>query len=263
MNLVEGLHEGDLEDIVLPLISVDEFETKLDDDAIVVAFFVKDREPAKDLNRFIQKGSVELLDTDVSPAPNEDGYYLVFVELERNEMFAERLIYILEALRGLTGITTWSGNFFGQEDIHEISEETLDDLVRQVSEDEADEGENIAESLTEFFKESELEDMGVQGRILYLEGITEALHFEIIDFGSFEELKEHNPVMDQGIRLDEQAQANVRDLRRILGEHWVVEHLREHVLLSHAWASDKSLLLRVQYPNSKPIAPTNLFISQA
>ena len=51
--------------------------------------------------------------------------------------------------------------------------------------------------------------------------------------------------MDQGIRLDEQAQANVRDLRRILGEHWVVEHLREHVLLSHAWASDKSLLLRV------------------
>jgi hypothetical protein len=98
MDLFEGLREGDLEGLVLPHLSIDEFETKLDDDAIVVAFHVLDRDPANDLNRFIQKGAVALLDTDVSPAPNEDGYYVVFVELERNETFPERMMHILDSV---------------------------------------------------------------------------------------------------------------------------------------------------------------------
>lgn len=245
MELFEGLREGDLDDLVLPLVSLDEFETKLDDDAIVVAFYVKDRGPARDLNRFIQKGSVELLDTDVSPAPNEDGYYLVFVELERNELFTERLIYMLEAMAGLTTIKKWRGNFFGYDGVYDVNEETLDEMLRLEPEGMEGEVENVAESLATFFQESELDNMEVQGRILHLHGLNEEFHLEIIDFGTFEELKEHNPVLEQGLRLDEQAQANVRDLRRLLGDHWIVEHLKEHVLISHAWASDQSLLLRV------------------
>ena len=56
-NLFEGLKEGDLAELVLPMISIDEFESKLDDDSIVVAFYVGDRDPSQDLNRFIQKGA--------------------------------------------------------------------------------------------------------------------------------------------------------------------------------------------------------------
>ena len=67
VNLVEGLKEGDLEELLIPMISIDEYESKLDDDSIVVAFYVRDRDPSYDLNRFIQKGASAILDTDVSP----------------------------------------------------------------------------------------------------------------------------------------------------------------------------------------------------
>ena len=104
VNLVEGLKEGDLEELLIPMISIDEYESKLDDDSIVVAFYVRDRDPSYDLNRFIQKGASAILDTDVSPAPNEDGFYMVFVEFLRDEDFPNKLLNTLGSLRGLTGI---------------------------------------------------------------------------------------------------------------------------------------------------------------
>ena len=44
----EGLRVGDLENLVSPKISIDEFESKSgsDDEILVVAFYVKDDQPA-------------------------------------------------------------------------------------------------------------------------------------------------------------------------------------------------------------------------
>src|ERR1700748_2916530 len=96
MELIEGLRENDLEGLVLPVISIDQFESKIDDDAIVVAFYVEYRDPAIDLNRFIQKSAVDILDTEVSPAPTEDGYFVVFVELMRDDKFMKKMSVIME-----------------------------------------------------------------------------------------------------------------------------------------------------------------------
>lgn len=241
MDLFEGLIEGDLEGLVLPLISLDEFETKLDDEAIVVAFFVQDRDPANDLNRFIQKGAISILDTDVSPAPNEDGYYLVFVELERNAELSKRLLDLLSSLTGLTGIKTWRGTFFEQEGVHDITPENITALLHF----DVEEQNGLAESLSAFFKDSALQNMWVEGRFLQLEGLRDQYHLEIVDFGSFDEVKEHNPVLSQGMRLDETAQRTMRGLRRALGDHWLVEHLQGHVVISQPWVSSDVLLLKV------------------
>lgn len=244
MDLYEGLHEGDLDELVKPYLSIDEFETKLDDDAIVVAFFAHDRDPATDLNRFIQKGAVSLLDTDVSPAPNEDGFYIVFVELERNETFPERLMHILDSLRGLTAIEEWQASYYGVEGQLPVDKETLTTTVRLKShEDESN--ESLGESLTDFFRESVLTNMWTEGRILHLEGLWDSYDFEIVDFAPYEELVEHNTVLTQGLRLDETAQRNVRSVQRILGDHWLVEHLDEHLLISQSWDQSKHLLVRI------------------
>lgn len=245
MDLFEGLREGDLDGLVLPTLSIDEFETKLDDDAIVVAFYVQDREPADDLNRFIQKGAVALLDTDVSPAPNEDGYYIVFVELERNDTFPERLMHILDSLKGLSDIEQWQGTFYEVEGEHEVDQQTLTKLVRLQSHEDDEQDEALGESLTEFFKESILEAMWLEGRILHLEGLWDAYDLEVIDFGPYEELVEHNIVLTQGLRLDETSQRNVRSIQRLLGDHWLVEHLEDHVLISQGWDQSNHLLVRI------------------
>ena len=74
-KLKEGMRENDLDDLVLPLITIDEYVSKIGDDkeVIVVGFFVEDEDPANDLSRFIDRSVTNILDTDVSPVPNEEG----------------------------------------------------------------------------------------------------------------------------------------------------------------------------------------------
>lgn len=130
MKLTEGLKENDLKDLVIPLISIDEYNSKLEDDnAIVVAFYLVDREPAKDLNTFIQKCPVSIIDTDVSISPTDDDYYVVFVELYRDETFPEKIMSILRALENLTGIEKWYGRFYKFKKVYPINEKSLTALV--------------------------------------------------------------------------------------------------------------------------------------
>ena len=108
MTINEGLQLHDLDFTIMPLISIDEYESKIDDrKAIVIGFYVTESDPAKDLAAFIEKGVVKVLDTDVSPAPTEDGYYLVFVELDRNDKFPEHLFKIVDEISNITNIEEW------------------------------------------------------------------------------------------------------------------------------------------------------------
>ena len=100
-----GLKAGDLDDLVSNLISIDEFESKIDnEEAIVVGFKVDDKEPAQDLSRFIEKSTVDLMDTEVSPAPDTDGKYIVFVEFSRDKAFPHNLVSVLKSMENLTNI---------------------------------------------------------------------------------------------------------------------------------------------------------------
>lgn len=107
MKIFEGMWANDLEDLLQPLVSIDEYESKVDDEAISVAFFINDKDAADDLSRFLQKSSVPLLDSDVSAAPDQRGYYLVFCELAQNDRFVENLCSICEEVGQLGGIDNW------------------------------------------------------------------------------------------------------------------------------------------------------------
>ena len=76
------LKYNELQDLVLPKLSIDEFSPKTGDnkDVMVLGFYVKDKEPAKDLSHFIENGAYDILDVESSPASNDDGEYMVFVE---------------------------------------------------------------------------------------------------------------------------------------------------------------------------------------
>lgn len=234
-NLFEGLKEGDLEELVLPMISIDEYESKLDDDSIVVAFYVADRDPSQDLNRFIQKGAQMILDTDVSPAPNEDGFYMVFVEFLRDENFPKKLVNTLESLNGLTGIKHWKTQIYDVDGVLPVTMENLLAHVRlQSMEDFQEDLDGVEEGLTEFFRASDLDSMVVENRTVTLEARGVAVELQYVDQGSLEAVYENNAVMGSATRLDETANANCRRLQRMLGDLWVAEQRGEHVLLSHA-----------------------------
>jgi len=108
-DLNEGMTRGALDHLVQPLISVDEYESKISDRrAIVVGFYVDDEHPANDLSNFIDRGSQPVLDTEVSPAPTPDGYFVVFVEIKRDEEFPKILMELLKDVNNISNVRDWS-----------------------------------------------------------------------------------------------------------------------------------------------------------
>lgn len=112
-QILEGVEYGDLQSLVSNTVSVAEFEPKTgtEDDVVVVGFYCKDEAPAQDLASFIEKSVVDILDTEVSPNPDEEGYYMVFVEVE-NEQIMTKVLALLDDVSRLTDIESWELDFY-------------------------------------------------------------------------------------------------------------------------------------------------------
>lgn len=130
IQLNEGLSRHELDHLILPLLDIDTFESKIDNTrAIVVAFYVFEFEPARDLDSFISKSSFDILDVETSPAPTIDGYYVVFVEISRNKDFPETLINLINEIKNLTDVKKWKFKTFGTDQVFELTEENLSENV--------------------------------------------------------------------------------------------------------------------------------------
>lgn len=132
-DLFEGLEQGDLARLIHPELHVDEFKSKLGDDAdvVVLSFKVDSKEPANDLVAFIEKGYSWVLDSDVSSGEMDDGSYIVFVELDRNEEAPENIMNLMEELMNLTGqdLTDWRIRYYKAHKETALSIDALKDLI--------------------------------------------------------------------------------------------------------------------------------------
>ncbi|MNK54736.1 hypothetical protein D3C87_737280 [compost metagenome] len=242
--LREGLREQDLEDLVIPMISIDEFESKVDDDAIVIGFYVKDSEPADDLNRFIQKSPVILLDTDVSPAPNADGYFLVFVEVSRDGSFPKKLETILAEIKNLVAIeeSDWSFTCYGHDGIFEATEENVRVLIRTESIEDLKQ-KAFDDDLLEFFKPSIIDDFRLDENLLSISRNNTLLSGELVSFGEADQLDE--AILGKAVTLTEDATRSCRRWEALLGEGWEAHIIEPNLLLSNAFNANV-LVLKIQ-----------------
>lgn len=107
-NINEGLTENSLKYLIKDTISIDEYESKISNGrAIVVGFYVEDEDPADDLSRFINRGSTEILDTEISPNPTKEGYYVTWVEFKRDESFPNLLLNLITDVKNLCKVKRW------------------------------------------------------------------------------------------------------------------------------------------------------------
>ena len=105
----ENIRHGDLEEVVDSLISVDEFEPKTGkkEDVSVIGFHVTEEKVGADLKNFLQKSHFDFRDVEVTPNPNEDNMYMVFVEVDRKEgLLSELREYVLD-LENVSGKINW------------------------------------------------------------------------------------------------------------------------------------------------------------
>jgi hypothetical protein len=118
--LLESLGFKDLDGLLKPTIHVDEFSSKMgdDDDIIVVSFFVRDQQAAKDLMTWFEKGYDFVLDADRSPGEIRPGRYLVYVEIRRRSTAGANVEQLLDDLNTLTefeGSQDWTMHYRGKE----------------------------------------------------------------------------------------------------------------------------------------------------
>lgn len=116
--LLEGLQYRDLEGMIKPTIHVDEFSGKMgdDEDIIVLSFFVRDKQAAKDLVAWFEKGYDFVLDADRSPGEIKPSRYLVYVEMRRRSAAPQ---YVAELINDLETLTEheksdWTMRYNGQ-----------------------------------------------------------------------------------------------------------------------------------------------------
>lgn len=229
-NLKEGLRTHDLIDLVLPTISIDEYESKIDPDAIVVGFFVSDSDPAKDLSSFIESGAGAILDTEVSPAPDDDGNYLVFVEFMRDEKLPENLEYILKTVENLTGIQEWNFTYYGGGD--EKIPFQKDMISEKVRLEKAPPTDEQMESM-EFFKDSILDDVTLIGNSLMLKRKNQTMLFEKLALGEESILIELLNLNAKPFAMDFKSLRECNTIRRMLGHNWDVNKIDKHYVLAN------------------------------
>jgi hypothetical protein len=118
LQLSEALGFKDLEGLMKPTIHVDEFSSKMgmDDDIIVLSFFVRDAQAAKDLMAWFEKGYDFVLDADRSPGEIKPNRYLVYVEIRRRSTaggHVEQMLTDLNTLTEFDGATDWTMHYRG------------------------------------------------------------------------------------------------------------------------------------------------------
>ena len=131
-QLFESLGFKDMDGLLKPTIHVDEFSSKMgdDDDIIVVSFFVRDAQAAKDLMMWFEKGYDFVLDADRSPGEIRPGRYLVYVELRRRSTAGGNVEQLLNDLNTLTEFESadqWRMHYRGKE--IPFSRDTFDSTV--------------------------------------------------------------------------------------------------------------------------------------
>lgn len=233
-KLVEGLRTGDLEFLISPTISIDEFESKIDSDAIVVGFYVDDDEPADDLLNFIEGDPVDILDVEVSPAPDEKGRYVVFVEFLRVEKFPEKLDNVLSSLESLTKITEWKYTYYGshgKEKDYNMKNITSD--IRLEEKPEKKEMRASQKESLDFFKPSILDDVKLDGTKIELTKHGKNVVLEKVALGNPALLFDTLEFNDKPIDLDAESLRECKKIRLMLGENWDVSKIADHYILAN------------------------------
>lgn len=188
-----SLKNGDLAGTILPEISIDEFEPKAgkDLDVIVVAFYLTDEGPAEDLNTFIQRGFIDTLDVEVSPNTDEEGRYLVFVEMSRDDSFPNKFQALIKDVENLTGSQDWKvKTYFSDGQEFAFNDPELFNYVIIEPSDyvpkEQFKVKELDEGIKEFFSTSLVTNLTINGNTVIVSGIRHKVVMEVVDVGDYD-----------------------------------------------------------------------------
>lgn len=234
-NINEGLKVGDLRDLCVDTISIDQFNSKIDKDCVVVAFYILYRKPAEDLNKFLQKTAVDIIDTNISPAPTEDGYYVVFVELKRNSKFPQKVVDLISTIKALTNINDWYYRCYNDTTPQEVTVENIKSNIDGVT--------SIKENIISFFKKSQIKDAKISNNKITFIGESYSITYDFVAYGDSESVMKKFNLKNKGIRIDETSAVITNRLRQMLGTDWDINLIESNIILTRN-NNDKMVIIK-------------------
>jgi hypothetical protein len=218
-QLNEGLRPFDLEDMVDPLLEIDTYKSKMgeDRDVCVVTFRVKDRNPAKDVMEFVEKGFDFVLDADVSSGENKDGNYFVFVELSRSPRLAEQIKDITYGMRRLTGIDDWKFTYHKESRKKDLSSDSLNEMIPTTPQNYDQYLNRLrTESIKSFFNKTLMDDLTLEDNTIVIhKPYNQKYYLEIMADDSREKVVENIA----SLALDNTAMGEIFWLTKIFGDY--------------------------------------------
>ncbi len=175
-ELSEGLHRFDLRGLLDNVLSIDEYNSKIEDDAIVVAFYLLDEPPAVDLDQFIQSLGIDVLDSEASEQPEKNNKWPVFVEFYRDKNFVNNLLKLLSLIENLTGPMNWRFKPYGKKLSYSLNEDNLIKMIRL--------NHSVTEEIENFINNNSSKFVELENRKI----IIEDKKFNILAFGNKEKI---------------------------------------------------------------------------
>lgn len=247
-----SLNFEDLVGTVSPELSIDLYVPKAGEEheVIVVAFFCTEENAADDLNTFIQRGNIEILTSEVSTNTDDDGNYVVFVEMQRSPSFYAQFISLLNDVENVAGKLKWEietlytgDSVFSKHD-EELKYAIISDSDKyntwKRSAKKGDGEDMVTESFVEFLNDSHLINCKVTGNSVTMQGNSGTLVAELKDFGNFDKVMANPGLVE---RYSSHRASEEVLLETILGNFQVIKLGNDLVIAN----GDKAAILSNSY----------------
>ena len=132
-----SLKPNDLKGVVTNEISIDEFEPKTGEkeNVAVFGFYVTEKQVGEDLANFLEKSTFDFRDVEVTPNPNPDNLYMVFVEVDRDPGMLGMLREVAKDILNITGELEWKGKPLLSDSTFDLNDPQLEGIVKSTPED--------------------------------------------------------------------------------------------------------------------------------
>ena len=255
-----SLRSGDLVDTVLRKVSVDEFtpKTGTPEEVAVIGFYVTENSVGQDLYRFINNGVVEFRDVEVSPNPDLDNYYMVFVEMDRNDELIDNIGKLLTDVENVTEDMIWEVKSYLMDDYQPwcevkcdpgyipqspsayVTKEVFDEGLQQMEnarleEELMREAEDNSSRILKFLEHSDLHEVGITDGVVHLRGRSDVASLSIVNFGESKAIMSELGISESAI--GDSTSWEHRRFNAMLGEMKAVP-IREYLVLFHPALSE-------------------------
>lgn len=247
----ENLKHGDLAGVVIEKISVDEFEPKTGEkeDIAVIGFYVTEQAAGEDLAKFISKSVHEHRDVEVTPNPNEDNFYMVFVEVDRKEGMLEGIRELAKDIQNVSLDLNWKVKPLLSDSELALDDPMLEQIIKQSPETyqtkEQQEEQVLKDSITAvenfIINNSIVGDAVLEDNILTLKYMRNNVQLEFVQFGEGKVTLEEAGISEAAIDYDWD-KTLVSTLESMRGDLNIIP-INKHIVF-HSPATDQVLVAK-------------------